>query len=368
MTDTCIANHGEDTPEADVGHLCGKCFSRLRSTLLELPAVATWLEVNIAAGGVAGEQRVSGSREDPIPLRQDITDLIGPDSLKFIEPNASHLPSFVLWEDGRMLGVYRTWQEAHATRVEEMRLAGVEEPVIRVLTTGQTIKEGRESTVDPAKIAAARERWQIRPTQRGGTDQAGVDAFIAALRYWSGRVSEESNQPWTGWWDRNDLTGIVQWLAARLSWIAHQAWASEFNDEIRKLTSDAHRVAPWRAEIVRDRKPCETCGVAAIIVRMSEGRTVCEKTAGGCGRVITWDHTASQQHARDKPPRPAKTQITTGEAAALARVQPATIRSWARRKKLHEVARDPNNRPLYSTADVVRVAQEQAEGRHELAG
>lgn len=87
----------EDGPEATVGYLCVQCFSRLRSTLLSLPAVATWLEVNIAAGGVPGE-RVSGSREDPIPLRVDVTDLIGP-----VAPNPT--AAFTRDDEGRL-----TWE------------------------------------------------------------------------------------------------------------------------------------------------------------------------------------------------------------------------------------------------------------------
>lgn len=290
----CVTHHDEAV-EATVGLLCVKCFSRLRSSLLELPAVATWLEVNIAAAGQA-EERVSGSREDPIPLRLDVTDLVGPEA---------PTPTAALTRD-----VYD----------------------------------------------------QLTPE---ALDQAGGPSMLDELRSWAALVEEETG---TDWDERTTLTGAVGYLAAHLSWVAGQPWVDEFAAALAKLHRDAHRVAPWRATIIRDREPCETCGVAAIIVRMSEGRTVCEKAAGGCGRVIVWDRNTGRTYAHDKPPRPAKTRITTGEAAALARVQPATVRSWARRDKLRVVGRDSNNRPLYATAEVVKVAQRQDGTRRDIAG
>jgi hypothetical protein len=363
----CIGRH-DDPPAAEVGYLCLRCFSRLRSALLEIPAIATWLHVNLAAGGAPGE-KVSGSREDPIPLRVDVLDLIGPDSLRFVAPVEDQpLPAFMLWDTGVLIGYYPTWREAATARSQEMRLAGVEPDVIRLVTGRPSRKELRDAGIPEAKLAAARERWQIRPTERGGCDQRGEDAFRAALRYYSARVSEQAGISWADWYDRNDLTGLVDWLAKNLTWIVEQEWVTEFAETLEQLTRQAHRIAPWKAHIVRDREPCESCGVAAIIVRMAEGRSICEPNIGGCGRVITWDHKAHPRHSHDKPAPPTKQQINTGEAAALARVQPATIRSWARRGKLPEASRDSNNRPLYDTATVVKVAQEQDERRRDLTG
>lgn len=74
----CVGNHGDEPPEAESGYLCLDCYKALRKQLEQLPAVAAWLEINIAAGGSGLRDKVTGSSEDPIPLRVDVTDLVGP--------------------------------------------------------------------------------------------------------------------------------------------------------------------------------------------------------------------------------------------------------------------------------------------------
>ena len=209
----CVGTHPDQPTHADIGRLCYACWTRLRSQLCALPAVAGWLHVFLAAGGAAGE-RVSGSREDPIPLRVDILDLIGP-----VAPNPS-LPV----------------------------------------------------------IAEARV---------GGSDQAGDPSILDELRAWAEQVEAETGEAWE---DRRTVTGAVTYLTGRLSWIVEQPWVDEFDARIRDLSTRAHRVAPWRAEIRRDPTPCETCGRRAIVIHLAEGHSRCEKRAGGCGRVIVWDH------------------------------------------------------------------------------
>jgi hypothetical protein len=65
-------------PRAEYGLLCERCRGRLSSLLIRLPQIAEWLHANLAPSQGQQADRVSGSREDPIPLRQDILDLIGP--------------------------------------------------------------------------------------------------------------------------------------------------------------------------------------------------------------------------------------------------------------------------------------------------
>lgn len=285
MSDVCAGLHRDTPPEPEIGALCLRCWSRLRSTLVGLPAVATWLEVNLAVQGNPGAERVGGSRNDPIPLRVNVLDLIGPDSRRFVEPDPDHLPLFLLWEDGLVVGYYGTWRDAQQARVEEMRLAGVEAAVIDLIVRQHTRLELRESEVPTAKLVAARERWQIRPTQPGGTDQQGADAFRAALMFWARTIGTESG---AGWRDiaAADLSTLVGWISARLSWVAEQEWVGEFLTDLTTMTAAAHKVAPWRPERRHDTQPCPACNVRAVVLHIAEGISRCERGAGGCGRQV----------------------------------------------------------------------------------
>lgn len=209
-----VGEHGDDPVEALTGYLCGQHFSRLRTSLLELVAVAAWLGVNLAAGGSGITEKVSGSGEDPIPLRTDVLDLIGP-----VAPNPT----------------------AALTRNDDDTLT-----------------------------------WEA-------LDQAGEPSIFDELRSWCALVKEESGFPWSGD-DRKTVTGAVAYLAGHLSWLAAQPWVDEFAEAVRRLHRDAHRVAPWREELVRVNDPCSSCGVRAVIAHIGEGWRRCEAKAGGCGK------------------------------------------------------------------------------------
>lgn len=202
----------EEDPEAEIGYLCLECFSRLRRQLTELPAIAAWLHANIAAGGSGLHDKVTGSSDDPIPLRPDVLDLIGP-----VAPNPT----------------------AAFTRDDEDHLT-----------------------------------WEA-------LDQSGEPGLLDETRSWAVLVEEETGDEWE---DRQTLTGAVAYLAAHLSWIAGQAWVDEFAGKIRELGQRAHKIAPWRTELIRANEACEDCGVQAVVIHLGEGFRRCEPRGGGCGR------------------------------------------------------------------------------------
>lgn len=246
----CVGRH-DDPTDTDVGLLCGKCFSRLRSSLLELPAIAGWLEVNIAAGGSAGE-RVSGSREDPMPLRLDVLDLIGPDSK---QPVAAPAPKVFLWEDGLCIGEYATWRAANEVRWLEVL-----------------------ATADPDSDV---HRWRIAVTDKRGCDQQGVESMRAVVDFWAQTLNDECSIDRPG---RDDLQSLVEYLTSELSTIASQPWAAELADDVADAARNGHRVAPWREEIRRDPDPCPICKTRAVVLHLAGGESRCERRAGGCGR------------------------------------------------------------------------------------
>jgi len=282
MVETCVGNHPnideENRPTADLGYLCFDCYSWLRSRVLELPAIANWLDVFIASGGNPGEEKVAGSREDPIPLRQDVLDLIGPDSRHYV--TGQREPLFLLWEDTVVVGVYATWLEAAEACHAEMLAGGVSRAAARLLRLNAPTDDYDQDVVEEA--ALARTRWQIRPTERGGGDQTGEDSIVATLVAWA-RLTEAEGR-FDDWPTAPDVASFAAYLAGHLSWIVEQAWVDEFTAAVRDLGRQAHRLAPWRPEVRRDRDPCVACGVPAVVLHIANGVSRCERKAGGCGR------------------------------------------------------------------------------------
>lgn len=298
----CLLGGNEDAHEADQGYVCNRHFSRLRSSLLELPAIATWLEVHLAAGGVAGE-RVGGSRDDPIPLRVDVLDHIGPDSRHWV---TDARPSFLLWADGEPVAEFTRWQDASTAMRTAMQRADIHPDVVELLTNrpdhdrpeiGFDCTEHcplcRLLTTDRDLLDAAQRRWQIRPTGRGG-DQRGEDAIRSVLFAWVRMVAEpdpDMGKPEFAWPERCDLIyPLAAWLSGHLSWIVAQPWVDEFAEEIHKAAAGAHRVVPWRDEVMYDKEPCSTCGVRAVVLHVADSTLKCEKHLGGCGKTTVSDY------------------------------------------------------------------------------
>lgn len=288
---TCIHTQHDDPADTDVGLLCAPHYAHLRSQLLALPAVAGWLHVHLAAGGAPGE-RVSGSRDDPIPLRVDLLDVIGPDSARYVTPAAERdargrpvQPGFLLWIDGQAQARFDTWRSAQATAVALMRAAGVNELVIDTMTEKHTASEIHARHAERPELAdeleVARARWQVRPTSRGGWDQAGVDAMRAVVAYWAKLTAVDGGFRWV---DRDDLCGLVDWLASRLTWVVGQPWVDDLIGDVAAVHRHAHRLVPWRAETRRDTAPCSRCQRHAVVVHIAAGESRCEPKAGGCGR------------------------------------------------------------------------------------
>ena len=248
----CVLDHPEPR-DAEHGLLCLDHWSQLRCALLELPAIAGWLQVNLAAGGVAAETRVSGSREDPIPLRTDVLDLIGPDSRRRARCN----PDDQLGDEAIRATLVHYTQAVHDT-------SRPFPPLTAVLFDGRQVAEYASS--DEATEELGRLRWQGR-------------RLVRPCRWQAVTVANRA-----GWADLAPLSSLVGYLAGHLSWIADQPWVDGFAVEVRQCGSRAHRLAPWRPEIRRDPDPCTRCGRRAVVLHLAAGKSRCERKAGGCGR------------------------------------------------------------------------------------
>lgn len=249
----CIHPQHDDPVDAEVGLLCAPHYAQLRSQLLALPAVAGWLHVHLAAGGVPAE-RVSGSRDDPIPLRVELLDLIGPDS---------RLPAVSHAADQGGVEAIRATLEFFAQAVHDE--SGAPFPDVALVTfDGHPIAEhvDRAAAEEDCRL----ERWSRRRLD----DPRRWRVTIAPAR--------------AGWPCRTQWPLLVDFLAGRLTWVAGQPWVVDLIAEVAAVHRHAHRLVPWRAETKRDTAPCSRCQRRAVVVHIAAGESRCERKAGGCGR------------------------------------------------------------------------------------
>jgi hypothetical protein len=251
----CRGSHPEDErPAADVGLLCRKCHDLLRKQLRMLPAVENWLRANLRAGSGELRDKVSGSSEDPIPLRLNVLDMIGP---------TSPLPvfRFVLDQEGRE--AIRSIFRRYAEKVHED--GGHPYPPSAIVFRDGT-PLGEYSSFEDAVRDCDQARWDSRRS----TDP----------RRWSirQRVSRE------GWPERAPLADVSKYLGNHLKWVVHQDWCEELLGELTHLLSEAHQSTPWREEIRRDTEPCRRCKKPTVVLHIAQAKSRCEEKAGGCGR------------------------------------------------------------------------------------
>jgi len=266
----CVGNHQpSDNPDwqwptATTGLLCHRCRSRLSSLLIQMPSLAAWLEENIATSSNPNGPKISGSREDPIPLRPDVLDFVGPDSLKAaVTPDAA-IPEYIVYADRRHVESCPTWREAELVRDTMMRQLGLD----------PNDKKARYSG-----------RVDIRPTLPGGSDQCGEDAFRALLRYWAGEIHALRGVDWP---TQHDISSMARWIHSQLDWLTTWPRVSEIIEELSEISRKAERLAPRDPEHRWLKPPCPSCNRKALVFTRGVG-VACETKIGGCGR--TWTDT-----------------------------------------------------------------------------
>lgn len=247
----CRGQHPEEErPATSVGLLCGNCYDRLRRQLRMLPAVAEWLRVNLAAGSGQLRDKVSGSSEDPIPLRLNVLDLVGPNS---------PLP-VLLDREGR-----ESIRAVLVRYAEMVRQGGSSYPSSTVV-----FLDGRPLGEYHSFSAAAEDCDRARWDSRRQTDPRRWTLCNVPAR--------------EGWPARAGLPEVARWLTDHLHWITVQPWCGELAGDLGRVMSAAHQSTPWREEIRRDTEPCRRCGKATVVLHIAQGVSRCERKAGGCGR------------------------------------------------------------------------------------
>lgn len=250
----CRGTHPDDErPAAEFGFLCRGCQDRLRRQLRMVPAVAEWLRVNLAAGSGELRDRVSGSSEDPIPLRLNVLDLVGP---------GSPLPVFrlVLDQEGR-----ESIRSLLARYAQEVHNGGHPYPPSAVVLLDGKL-QGEYHSFTAAVEDCDRARWGSRRQ---------TDPNRWAIR------SAPSRESWP---HRAGLHEVAQFLLDHLNWISTQPWVGDLVEEISQLLAAAHRSTPWQEEIRRDTQPCRSCGKSTVVLHIAKAISRCEPKAGGCAR------------------------------------------------------------------------------------
>lgn len=222
--------------EATTGQFCADCYDQLRKQIKQIPAIVNWLEVNLGPGATGMSETVTGSREEPIPLRIAVLDALS--SLRAVLEHYVRLVN----DNGRHPYPF---------------LSGV---FYRNQLVGEfSVRELAEEVCDMQRWRGRRlwpwYDWQVMliPARVGWPSQAG--------------------------WKR-----LTDYLLSHLLWAAEQSWAGDFKEDVRAAVAAAHRSTPWREEIRHDTNPCSRCQRVTVIMHIGLGVSRCERKAGGCGR------------------------------------------------------------------------------------
>lgn len=257
-------------PTTRSGLLCSKCRQRLATLLIELPAVAAWLNVNKAPSiGVSLDGHVSGSREAPMPLRRDVLDLVGPTNGQQSVSQPAPPARYQLWAGAQHVTSYRTRADADRARWE---LRHDDDPT-------------NQRDLGYYRITL------LRMTR----DQIGDAGIYDRIMGWAEQVHDEAFADLP---PRKDLATLARWLHGHFEWICRQEWVNDMLDDLIDAESRSRQLAPWEPEHKRLRDDCPSCDMRALV--FVRGKHVeCVKRLGGCGRK--WDDQIVARPANREP-------------------------------------------------------------------
>lgn len=310
------------------GMACDSCRRRLDSTLVEIGNLHAELPDHLERGQTNG-QRVSGSREAPLPLRVEPLDLSMP-------ARAGSVVDDVVQQYDV---VERTINHTYF----------VAQDVGMWITDEVHVWQKRPKTKDVD--------GETKPVLGPAGDQVGHQSVLTLLDSWV-----------RDWRDTRDMrehlpvpagASLVSWLRTRLDWACdHHTAIDAFNQEMRDLRGALRKalgVSDTRPELLD--VPCRKCEWRSLAHLPGEDRVEC----GHCGDLSTLDEykrwiglltTGIQDGVVPVDP---DVLLLGEDAAMLARVKPELIRLWASRGLLRPAGRTPRGRPLYRAGDVKAV-------------
>lgn len=218
--------------------LCDSCARHHARRLSELATLAGRLQAMLGRGQAAGD-RVSGSREPPLPVREAILSFLGPAAAS---------------------------------------LAGLEPPTSRSIDWGLDDWRGSpQHGPDPLLDLLA--SWcRCVAEERSMTAPGPSRQLVAAARY-AGRAEP-----------RASVGELVSWLQRHHEWATEQPWADDYAEEVFQAWCTARSLADaWERPEPIDGVPCPDCDLQALY-RQPGGDRFCNRTVGGCGLTMSDDH------------------------------------------------------------------------------
>lgn len=228
--------------------LCGHCAGAVGGWLADLGSLLPRLPDALVPGQSGEQDRVSGSREAPLPVRLDALSLLGPAA-----------------------GRDRSYLDRGDDRTGEMQ-AGAE-PVMNVLTTWvRVVMDGRQITEPPVPP----------PMHRLPDAPFGPETLAEYVRRWQWLHDHRFER---------QVKALRSFLVTHHDWSVRQDWADDLAADFHDLWRTCKAVLgdwPAKAEHCAG-VACPRCDLMAVFRLPAKDGRFCEPVAGGCGHQFTED-------------------------------------------------------------------------------
>src|SRR5574342_90748 len=290
-----------------VGWLCPGCYHHTDERLYDLALYWPLMSQALLEPSTGIEQRVSGSRERPLPGGEALSlsarghvhvsdwpagvDRDDPDHRALAE--RGWIPASVPAPDS-VVQVGSRWRLGDdrpdcASEDEATRPDGGTETVTCCLKAGHVERHREHHGPDAHTWPYPRRAtgWRVpvrengRPVLRPPGDQTGDIAPVEKLWSWTRDWVERRNVGESG--PNPDLPGIVAWLRARLDWAAEQHPAvDDFVTEVRAAADTMRERLSVKRYVQRFTEPCPRCDVVALYREIDPNKDP-RKAWGQCG-------------------------------------------------------------------------------------
>ncbi len=313
------ARPGCGREDLDRGPFCTRDAQTVVTALGELPSLYLQLRRSLVPSSGAGSERVSGSREAPLPLRTEVASLA--DDIA-----------------GTLIDL-----EDALRKVSGFTPAGRQ--VLWTVTVAVLVEGAYGPVWSPRKVHESYDREAAIKATRDAGDRAALTSSKAEepLRRDAVHNPDEASQ----------VINAARFVGIGINQLLEGPTGGESGLELINLRRKALATLGHTSGDVPLPMPCPQCGATALVRCDGDDQVVCEGRRGGCGEVradLAW---LMRVLATDMP----DLLLPTVRAAELCGVDNSTVAKWAKRGHLKPAACTVGNgRVLYRVGDVLELA------------